>query len=734
MKKLFFLSLLLPIVFMGCKKGATDTEPEAVKLSVDPSSIISPSVGADYTLTLTAPEAWTASCADSWVKVSPTSGNAGTVEISVKIAADKESKEASSKIVFKSGDQTLEVPVKRLAKDPARLIIASETAIQTPKDGGTYAIKVESNIKWQIASNASWAKIEGQATKRDNAVISVTVDPATTPEETVATITIKPMEGGLEEQTVTITRGASDATSMTIDKNQIDAPADGGSYSVAVTTTAKWKVSKSCEADWLSLSNAEGTGNGSFGIKVDPATSSDDLNTVITVEEIRSDYYKPVQLNVLVNRKGKPTASLSVLPKSIDAPGEGGDFPIYIESNYPWTASLIGTKIFSTSISKGDGNATMIVTVKPATDTNEATGSITISSSYGGEQAKITIRRRSMAKPELEITPTKIDASFEGGKYTVEVKSNYSWSVTTTNSGVAKPTVTSGTGNGSFEIEVSSTDEAEKATAYVSVMTDFGKLTKAVTVTRSGFPASQYQAKPFHVGNKTLYIAPGNLQYNPKKDIWRFAEHQFDILAELNTWRYGESYTENYWTDMFLWGTGNEPMRNWEEGTPDTFVDWGVNPIIDSNGDVWNANVWRTPTIDEWQSLIGDIQDRWLIGISFNKKVRWGFVIKPSGYKHPQDVPELDRIESIQIYSLSDWMKMEAAGAIFIPCAGMMAGKTYGRFDSSADEFGYYWGTGSDDLNRVGLYKTDIFAQQYGLNWLSSKYCCAVRLVREGVE
>ena len=66
MKKLFYLLLLLPILFVGCKKNnVQNEEPEAVKLAVEPNSIISPSAGADYTLTLTAPEAWTATCAET---------------------------------------------------------------------------------------------------------------------------------------------------------------------------------------------------------------------------------------------------------------------------------------------------------------------------------------------------------------------------------------------------------------------------------------------------------------------------------------------------------------------------------------------------------------------------------------------------------------------------------------------------------------------------------------------
>ena len=392
MKKLFYLLLVLPVLLLGCKKG-TD-EPEAVKLTVTPNSIISPSMGADYSLTLIAPEAWTASCADSWVKVNPTSGNAGTVEISVKIAADKTSTEASSKIIFKSGDQTVEVPVKRLAKDPARLMVVSETEIQTPKEGGVYSITIESNIKWQISSDASWAKIEGQATKRDNATITVNVDEATKPEETVATITVTPLEvTGVEKQTVIITRGASDATSMTIDKIKVEAPSDGGTFTIQVNTTAKWRATKSWEADWITLSDNEQTGSGSFTIKVDPATSSNTHSTVVTVEEVRSDDYKPVQLNVLVTRNGKPNAELSVEPTTITSPAEGGTYTVSIQCNYAWSAAVSSTQILTISPNKGDGDGAIVVSVKPTTEKNDATAKITIKSSYGNAQQVISVRR-----------------------------------------------------------------------------------------------------------------------------------------------------------------------------------------------------------------------------------------------------------------------------------------------------------------------------------------------------
>ena len=412
MKRFFILSLLLPLVFVGCKKGAKDAEPEqeVINLAVTPNSIISPSIGADYTLSLTAPEAWTASCADSWVKINPTSGNAGTVEISVKIAADKTSTEANSKIVFKSGDRTVEVPVKRLAKDPARLIIASDTEIKTPKDGGVYIVQVESNIKWQIASNVTWAKIDGEAVKRNNAIITVNVDPATMPEETVATITVTPMEGtGVEKQTVTITRSASDATSMTVDPQNMEAPAEGGSFTVNVTTDAKWMVTKPWDAYWVTLSdNNEKTGNGSFNITVLPSTSKTSIATVLTVTEVRSDSYRPVQLPVYVRRERKWDADLSVSPASIFAPKTGGDFTVEIYSSYEWKARVTGGDFFTISTTKGDGDATMVVSVAPAPEGGEEkNGLITIYSSVDGAKQELPIHRADNREPYFSVSPTK---------------------------------------------------------------------------------------------------------------------------------------------------------------------------------------------------------------------------------------------------------------------------------------------------------------------------------------
>ena len=380
---------IVAVLFAACKNG----EPE-LKLKVEPSVITCPDTGGDYEVELTSANAWTADVSESWIKLTPASGDAGTSTVRIKISANKESAESAGKITFTDGANTTELPVTRAAKAPAQLSVVSETEINAPRDGGEYTIQVESNIRWSASSNVSWAKVsKGVSQNNDN--VTITVSAATIPEETTAVITIAPYGEGKEagEQTVTITRGGTDATSMSVDPTKIDASSDGGNYTVNVSTTAKWRAWTTWDVDWFKLSNTEGEGDGTFGVTIDPATSTGDMTGIITIEEVRTDNYKPVVSQVTVTRKGKAAASLSVTPTKIDAPAAGGEFPVTIKSNYPWTASVVGAKYFSISINKGDGDATMIVTVKPTTEEQEATGSVTIRSTFGGEEARVNIRR-----------------------------------------------------------------------------------------------------------------------------------------------------------------------------------------------------------------------------------------------------------------------------------------------------------------------------------------------------
>ena len=770
MKKTY-LFLLAALIMAACNNKKTE---EAISLSVSVEEITCPDTGGDYEIEVTAVNDWTATAKDSWIKLTPTSGSAGKTTVRMKISANKESARSKSTVTFDDGENTVYVIVYRAAKAPAQLSIVSETEIMTPKDGGEYTIQVESNIRWSASSNVSWAKVsKGVSQNNDN--VTITVSAATAPEETVAVITIAPYGEGKEagEQIVTITRGGTDATSMSVDPTKIEASSDGGSFTVNVTSTAKWRAWTTWDVDWFKLTNTEGDGDGSFNVTIDPATSTSDMTGIITIEEVRTDNYKPVISQVTVTRAGKAAASLSVSPLKIDAPAAGGDFSVTIKSNYPWTASLVGTQFFSTSITEGDGDATMIVTVKRDSGGKEVTGSITITSSFGGESAKINIRREGLVF-SLE-NNHKVEAGFCGytiAKQTIYVKSNTDWTVSSSDEKVATVSRISGSGYGSFYINIIPTTDFSDATAIITVSAKGSNISESVEVVRKGLPPMAFKPHNFSVSkNKKVQFSPGNLQYRASDNTWRFAPSQFlmvgydegknhvgiaykgdvyeDGVKSSNT-NISDSY--NGWIDLFCWGTGDQPTKTSQYiADYNTFVDWGKNKIycaINSTQNItYEANVFRTLTAEEWDYLFfGRKNADKLYGFGHIGDVK-GVILLPDDWETPKGCPDIkpgydntdgynyNRNKESFEFILSDWLwdDYEAAGAVFLPAAGYRIGTTVeGVY--TANDYGRYWSSYSESAGKAYGFSFNAYGISALTVALANGNVCrgySVRLVRD---
>ena len=692
MKKLFIvLAAVIAVVMTGCKN-----EPDG--LSIDPSLITCPDVGGDYTINVVSPNgAWTASGTESWIRVTPASGEQGTTEIRIKITANKESAESTGAVVFTCGDEKVTLPVTRAAKAAPYLRIVSETEYNTPKEGGTYTVLVESNIKWQIASNASWAKVDKGVSVNDDR-ITVTVSAATTPEETTAILTVKPYGEGEEagEQSVTITRGSTDATSLSVDPVSLSLSYEGGPVTIDVSSTAKWRVYKTWDMDWVEFTGAtEGEGDGSFGISVTPATSLDAISGVITIEEVRTDNYPPVSVQVAVSRAGKAEAYLSVNPTTINATAEGGTFPVEIKCNYPWTATLYGVKIFSTSITSGDGDAVMNVTVKPTTEEKEYTGYITITSSFGNEQARINIRREGKEEEpipveptNLQVYPTNISTTYEGGQFTINVTANCAWTASSSDLRVASISPVSGTGSGTFSLFVPTTSLTTDSYAVITVQSEDGSVTETINVTRGGMYTTQLVEKPFSVSSsKKVYFSPGNLQYTQSTGKWTFADYQYDCLG----------LRAGIW-ELFGYSTGKNPTSTSGVSVL-IFNEWGANAIYYQDI-AYRVNTWRTLEDSEWKYLLNSRTDATdLRGAATVNNVH-GYVLLPNNWTNPSGLSFTpnQNAYSANTYSIEDWRKMESNGAIFLPATGYRDNLTIYEMGDA----GYYW-TSSTETERTGL-------------------------------
>ncbi len=229
----------------------------------------------------------------------------------------------------------------------------------------------------------------------------------------------------------------------------------------------------------------------------------------------------------------------------------------------------------------------------------------------------------------------------------------------------------------------------------------------------------------FSIGeNKKAYFSQGNLQYQASTGIWRFAEKQWYRVGDD---QFGEVYengvkcdnalispTYSGWIDLFCFGTSGYKGRSESYqpySTSRTFWDYAVTPEVpldltgeDRNSDwgVFNkisnggnaANMWRTPTDDEWTYLLSKRKDA-------ENKFRLSVVAGVMGVVVLPDDCTLNLWDIDTDFNEKEWNAMESNGAVFFPVAGSRDSVYVDYVDTKWGDddrvpFGYYWSTTID--------------------------------------
>lgn len=227
--------------------------------------------------------------------------------------------------------------------------------------------------------------------------------------------------------------------------------------------------------------------------------------------------------------------------------------------------------------------------------------------------------------------------------------------------------------------------------------------------------------------DKQVVFSPGNLQYHPAMNEWRFAENQTDYIGDANS-----NIAADYdgWIDLFGWGTGDAPTKSSTlHSDYSTFVDWGTNQI---GADA--PNTWRTLTSDEWVYLFDTRTDASsLYGIAQVSGVN-GLVVLPDDWTVPAGISfksgfHSDYVGDYSVYqSFTDekWQTMEQAGAVFLPTAGQ-------RHGTDVYDVGYngdYWS--DTKRNDICAYRMN-FCSRYLDSQIDNmyNYGYSVRLVKD---
>ena len=198
--------------------------------------------------------------------------------------------------------------------------------------------------------------------------------------------------------------------------------------------------------------------------------------------------------------------------------------------------------------------------------------------------------------------------------------------------------------------------------------------------------------------DKQVRFSKGNLQctINGTDTAWVFAAHQYDMLGKANL---NGSVLANT-IDLFGW-SGSTATAKWGISTSTNssdysgdFADWGQN--------IGDGKTWRTLTNDEWTYLRSTRANASnLIGVARinldagGTTYANGLILLPDTWTCPEDITfksgfastnSVQAYADYQTFTLAQWEKLEAAGAVFLPASGSSAGSSINYVQNG----GYY--------------------------------------------
>ena len=235
--------------------------------------------------------------------------------------------------------------------------------------------------------------------------------------------------------------------------------------------------------------------------------------------------------------------------------------------------------------------------------------------------------------------------------------------------------------------------------------------------------------------DKKVSFSQGNLQYLPAINLWKFADTQYKYLGNAN--KYLKPTFRN-WVDLFGWSASNTTAPFGVSTSMSAadyagdFVDWGTNTIC---GDA--PNTWRTLSRDEWEYLLNERENAQQLRTKGSVEGKEGVILLPDNWICPEGytiaiIPDEANLQSnVNTYSQADWSKLEAAGAIILPSAGMRRNAIEVEV-RHPNIFGGYWTCTNKDEHNSYCYTFHTQDCEY-VDYSNHIYGRAVRLVHDTI-
>ena len=349
--------------------------------------------------------------------VQAVSGSSDEVVFTVSANESTSSREAT--ITVTSEDGSLVRTVQVVQKGEAVYLDVSPSFLSLTSSSQTISLQVETNTRYRLSSDASWLVCDMTGLGNwSNPSFTVSANELTSSRE--ATITVTSEDGSLVRIAQVAQKG--EAVYLDVSPSFLSLTSSSQTISLQVETNTRYRLSS--DASWL-VCDMTGLGNWSnpsFTVSANESTSSREATITVTSED--GSLVRTVQ----VVQKGE-AVYLDVSPSSLSPlTSNSQTISLQVETNTRYRLSSDASWLVCDMTGLGNwSNPSFTVSANESTSSREAT--ITVTSEDGSLVRTVQVVQKGEAV-YLDVSPSNISATAEGGKFTFTVNSNTQYTFT----------------------------------------------------------------------------------------------------------------------------------------------------------------------------------------------------------------------------------------------------------------------------------------------------------------
>lgn len=454
-----------------------EVRQESPEYSLSENSLAFRNTAGTKTVTLYCDLGWTASTTDSWIQVSPSSGSAGTVELSVSVTENGGVEERSGAVnLHVDGDFLIEIPVKQ----SGLYMDMTESRFDFESGAASRTVSMSTNLSfWNVLEKPSWVSVSPESGEAGEHTLTINVEdnPNTTKREgrvvvgnqglSLADTLWVTQEGKSFGPLETVLQFENVASSNTLD----------------ISTDGDWTVTTS--DGWITVAPSSGHGNGQVTVTVEANETDNERTGLLSVAVGGTvQYVNVVQKGRYFTIDRGPSASL---------PSKGGTIELGIATNQAWTAAVKNQSSWlALSATQGQGDAKLVISAQDNSSLESRTDTIVFTPA-NKQGVKLAVKQ---AGRYLKTDAQAVSFFYKGGTsapvtvstdgtFRVEKSSGADWLVVATNNNLLMFTAEPYSGNDKRTATVSLyltglSGEASEAKMVDIVVTQYSKNTQFV--------------------------------------------------------------------------------------------------------------------------------------------------------------------------------------------------------------------------------------------------------------